>query len=420
LLHACLDNSTYGHSDFKNDLEISDIERIGQLSFVQLAELRHRGAFSTVSRTFNASCAFCAKSKDVATRSLPQSWYANTLACIQEKASALTRRSAGLPAMITGILAADTSKSFFAMVVTDLLTTAQGTDYERDASGTLLLPQVHSLNCLKDIFTNTQLGPASEAHLVPSFIVAIGCLENEIWAIRNCGLMLLKALLTRLNGGSGKMAAQPRPSTSRSVFLRYPKLSDLVVDLLKRGVSSGNVGQDSLRSQFAFSSIEILESTGLPPRQKIEVQQLLFEYLDSPVWAIRDKSARLLSATLSLDELTIAFHEAVHSPILAQNALHGCLLSLHYALGARISRLDQDALREFETRYHPTRFEEVGFVVLSTIFSTQSFLLSAHCSPFVRALYLKVALLAARIWSMAQVKGMTNLFLLRSSLSLMY
>lgn len=35
----------------------------GELTFYQLAELRHRGAFSTVSKTYAAWCISCTKSK---------------------------------------------------------------------------------------------------------------------------------------------------------------------------------------------------------------------------------------------------------------------------------------------------------------------------------------------------------------------
>jgi hypothetical protein len=38
------------------DGQHDDVKRIGDLAFTQLAELRHRGAFSTVSQTFAACC----------------------------------------------------------------------------------------------------------------------------------------------------------------------------------------------------------------------------------------------------------------------------------------------------------------------------------------------------------------------------
>ena len=56
-------------------LDSGDLERIGNLAVTQLAELRHRGAFSTVSQTFAACCMHCSRSQDSDIRSLPRAWY---------------------------------------------------------------------------------------------------------------------------------------------------------------------------------------------------------------------------------------------------------------------------------------------------------------------------------------------------------
>jgi hypothetical protein len=50
-------------------------EKLGRLCFTQLLELRHRGAFSTVSQTFAAFCRRCASSSIPALRALPEIWY---------------------------------------------------------------------------------------------------------------------------------------------------------------------------------------------------------------------------------------------------------------------------------------------------------------------------------------------------------
>lgn len=43
------------------DSRYDDFKRIGDLAFTQLAELRHRGAFSTVAQTFTACCLAAAR-----------------------------------------------------------------------------------------------------------------------------------------------------------------------------------------------------------------------------------------------------------------------------------------------------------------------------------------------------------------------
>lgn len=47
---------------------------MGDLSFTQLAELRHRGAFSTVSQTFTTCCVRCNTGSEAASGTL-QEWY---------------------------------------------------------------------------------------------------------------------------------------------------------------------------------------------------------------------------------------------------------------------------------------------------------------------------------------------------------
>lgn len=55
--------------------QYSHYRAFGELVFEQLAELRHRGAFSTVSQTFAECCLRCAQSDDPRTQALPKEWY---------------------------------------------------------------------------------------------------------------------------------------------------------------------------------------------------------------------------------------------------------------------------------------------------------------------------------------------------------
>jgi hypothetical protein len=53
----------------------SDVEKLGSLCFLQLVELRHRGAFSTVAQTFAAFCRRCMLVADERLGELPTKWY---------------------------------------------------------------------------------------------------------------------------------------------------------------------------------------------------------------------------------------------------------------------------------------------------------------------------------------------------------
>ena len=93
---------------------------------------------------------------------------------------ALTRRSAGLPAMITGILAAHVGDAFFDKAVLDLQEIANMPVPDTSEAEEPRLPQVHALNALKDIFADTRFGPSTEPHVADSLDIAASCLDSEM------------------------------------------------------------------------------------------------------------------------------------------------------------------------------------------------------------------------------------------------
>lgn len=74
-MQAMLTNPNYGIEPGQSILQYADYQIIGNLTFQQLAELRHRGAFSTVTQTFASCCSQCTKSKDAVVAELPKIWY---------------------------------------------------------------------------------------------------------------------------------------------------------------------------------------------------------------------------------------------------------------------------------------------------------------------------------------------------------
>ena len=75
LLHATVVNPAYGPPNLRLALWIDQLWSIGSLAFTQLAELRHRGAFSTVSSLFAACCILCVRTRDARIRRYPNTWY---------------------------------------------------------------------------------------------------------------------------------------------------------------------------------------------------------------------------------------------------------------------------------------------------------------------------------------------------------
>lgn len=75
-MQSMITNLAYGPpKSTANGLQYADFKALGDLAFTQLAELRHRGAFSTVSQTFAACCVRCAGSEMATIEALPRLWY---------------------------------------------------------------------------------------------------------------------------------------------------------------------------------------------------------------------------------------------------------------------------------------------------------------------------------------------------------
>ncbi|KAL8920823.1 MAG: hypothetical protein Q9172_004329 [Xanthocarpia lactea] len=309
----------------------------GDLTFTELRELRHRGAFSTVSQTFADCCIRCVESKDSETQALPGEWYKKTLLCIQQRATALTRRSAGIPALITGILSATPKGDFFDTVMYDLQAMAHTASDINNTDEHLDLPQVHAFNCLKDIFTDARFNVSVEKHVSASLELAVD------------------ALITRLNDGtnthSNKAPSSYRHATS-PVYDKFPNVPDLMLRLLTQddALNSERLQQritvaDALvlRAQRVFPALEIIEQSGIPKMYYSEILQASWSHLEGSVWAIRDKAAKALSYLPNGEAIQTETRRCLQLPPSNQNSLHGRLLYVRY-LVARLKSDSEDIL----------------------------------------------------------------------------
>ncbi|KAF7182913.1 hypothetical protein CNMCM7691_002657 [Aspergillus felis] len=342
LLHATLANATYapqGESGFTAD----DYEKIGMSSFTQLAELRHRGAFSTVSQTFATCCQRCGQSNDPAISALPQRWYQEARKIIFEAASQLTRRSAGLPALATGIILSKPGGPLFRQVIDELHEIAHLPAEHDRIKQKVELPQVHAMNCLKDIFTNTKLGPFTEPYIMPALTLSAERLGSPIWALRNSGLMLFRALLTRMCrlltganfGFGGSSGSEPG---ARISFHKYPGLLHLLSNLLaptdKKQTSQ--FGDHDIVTERVFPALELIAEKvpSVSDDDDILLRNLVREQFKSPVWGIREHSARVYASLLKRADILTEIRALleIDRGLETQDFLHGKALCAKYAL----------------------------------------------------------------------------------------
>lgn len=165
------------------------------------------------------------------------------------------------------------------------------------------------------------------------------------WAVRNCGLMLFKALLRRLNGGTDIASTKVSSSCRRSSNNTYEKCANLP-DLISRMLGSRkysdpkfsqrildeNVGSSTTKTQSVFAAFEVIEQSGIPHTHEAEILDTLWLYAGCSDWSLRNKAAKTLSLVIGDNDIEGQIKRLLSPDCESQNALHGRLLCLRCIL----------------------------------------------------------------------------------------
>ncbi|KAK5627756.1 hypothetical protein RRF57_003471 [Xylaria bambusicola] len=315
-----------------------NFEDIGNLTFEELSNLRHRGAFSTVSQTFTACCQLVQTMPDHQSigSDLLEKWYEGALNCIYSQGST-TRRSAGIPAIIVGILAAKTDSPSFRIIIEKLQEIGRQPAFVSETDGSNL-SQVHALNCLRDIFKTSFLSQRAEAIL--DRLLAASRVESSIgsdnrWAIRNCGLLLLRSLIDNLFGTNETKLAMEAGWDGRTVRISYHKfeaLPSLLVNLLELGKKSAGATIGTQTAEAVFPALDIIRRAGPPEGYIQKLCDIISWYLGSHIWHVREIAARTICSLLLTPSWLQSVAVLIGSSGQSSNKLHGALLTLRFLL----------------------------------------------------------------------------------------
>lgn len=172
--------------------------------------------------------------------------------------------------------------------------------------------------------------------------------RTNSWAIRNCGLMLFRALIDRLLGSSTTQnwKETDRLKITRLSYAKYPNLLDIIVQLLTpRQQELTNTALEGV-----FPAFQILHRARPPADRRAEIQQLVFSLTASSHWHVRDMAARTLAALLGPEERVEWILALIEMPFARQNALHGVLSSVKY-LVKEMCEGDEAGLKGKECSY---------------------------------------------------------------------
>ncbi|EPQ62559.1 Bgt-4220 [Blumeria graminis f. sp. tritici] len=297
--------------------------------------------------------------------------------CLQTQFST-TRRSAGIPSILTAIMSVmaknDFEKTFIKLLkISESETEYLGVDQEQ-------LPQVHALNCLKEVIKSTSTSSKVNAYISESFEVVGKNIGSPIWAIRNSSLILLRSLIDNLMGTSDSKSTSETGWDGKSTkiqYEKYPTLSRMLLQLLQNERNAMNEGISY--DPAALPAIGIIRRAGPPPELREHLYDLLFEILKSKVWHLREQAARAISTiqerTTELETVKTLLNYSrdssneQHGSILAAKFIVERIITTSYPLDC-FNNLYIEINRQIFKIYNPSVLSEylgIGNIVLGHI-----------------------------------------------------
>lgn len=332
------------------DFELSNEQllRIGELVLDQLSTVRHRGAFSAVYPTFIKVASICQKR-------LPDQnkiWLDFNISLIQTKTQLITRRSGGLPFLITAIVTVE--RELLRYTFDKLLEIAKEPVDEKAESEKMDIPQVHAFNCIKTLFIESQLSNSVAPYIYEGLELALSTFSSKIWSVRNCSIMLFTALQNRLFGRK-KMSA-------RVFFSRFKGIREILIKILESSITEGNL-------ETLFPVLTILSKLEANPGYDglDEFKPLLRVCLATKYWKIREATARAMPALIT-DPVGEVQYLLEGCSIGNQNKLHGHLHAIN-ALNCYSKELVEILYSKFDSLFIKNNCYSTSMVYVQIISS---------------------------------------------------
>lgn len=294
-----------------------------ELMIEQLSSVTHRGVFTAIFDSFVVASTLCLKDQELA--GLPRQWLDINLALVRRKTQFVSRRSAGLPILIIGVLNAFATtgnlEEMLLHTMTELFNFAR-LPFLLESSQKTDVPQVHAFNCIKQIFLDPVLWPSAQGYMQDALELSITNLGHKEWSIKNGALMLFTALQNRIFG-TNKQGNSMSGIKASILFSKYGLLEELLYAELDKA-TGGSV-------DVAIPILNLLSrADDLDRVKKLKFMPILGNsLLVHKSWKVRELTAKVLARRVTLQTHTdsrIAYSlDVIRNNIDKANTVHGQL-----------------------------------------------------------------------------------------------
>ncbi|XP_044131476.1 thyroid adenoma-associated protein homolog [Bufo gargarizans] len=313
---------------------------------------RHWGAVDGCSTGFTRLCSALLHHEDQKFREMPRRMMEQALLLAKSQNSlSVTRRAAGFPVLLQGILSAEGPQHpLLETCVLSLLTLAKeplpsNWDQTRD------LPQVSAVHALQTMLRSASLRSTLLCHAVPMMSLSVHSLCSPCWAMRNAALQLFTALTVGMLGLSRSDVDCSVPSTlhAGALLRRYPGLSDVLLEELQKATKTKEILHPSLHPILTL--LAKLQPGG-DSEARCFMKPLLY-LRENPIYAVRVMAAHALVPVVQVMDYQALIVQLIkdlpHTKDgVSHNALHGRLQQIHALLSLALKEncISEDVRQE--------------------------------------------------------------------------
>lgn len=216
------------------------ISRIGDTFCNLLAVIRHRGASSAVSASFEDFVSILLLTSNENLHRLVMKWLDIFLGYIVAGGTSYTRRSAGFPTAIYAMVGlTDFGRNYLLSKTMSRLFEIARQPIHQSANEKVDLPQVHALNVIKAILLYTESLHGTKHYIEEALCICFESFSSPYFPIRNSATMLFTVLVSKgLKSKESKSGTHVSGVTGREFFLAYPNLHNVMVQFLHLSVTT--------------------------------------------------------------------------------------------------------------------------------------------------------------------------------------